>query len=120
MNLSVTDELHESRKLLLREKSLNLHLLVTGITAGDVVKRATANQVFDDIVPDHLVITRDDTYSLAAVERGSEIINHNAINPRAYQPYDHHSEIIDKDIRNRLKIKNSDTFLIFGQKISLT
>ena len=56
-------------------------------------------QFVNNITADAVVLLRHDAHPLAVVERGSEIVHHQAVNPCADKSDDHHTEIVDEESR---------------------
>ena len=56
-------------------------------------------QLVDDVAAYAVIVFRHDAHSLAVVQRGGEVIDHQSVDPGADKSDDHHAEGVDEECR---------------------
>ena len=93
----VADERHDRRELVLGEECLDLQVFLSAVTAFDGIDRASANEGIHDVLADTIGFVGDDVDAFAFIERGSEIVNCQAVDPGSDDTDDDHAEIVDEE-----------------------
>lgn len=93
------DEVHQVGELIFGQQALDLHSLLPGITASDLIEAASAHDFGDNIFPDLFVVLADDADPFAAVQTRHKVVYYQAIEPSTQDADDHQTEGIDKEGR---------------------
>ena len=93
----IANKRHECRELVLRKNRLNLHVLLSAVTALNLIQRTTADQRLYDILTHTFGFVGNHADAFALIERSGEIINRQAVNLRSDDSNNHHTEAINHE-----------------------
>ena len=99
LDLLFADEVHQVGEFVLGQQGLDLDPFLALVAARHFVEAAPAHDLVDDVVPDHLMVVRDDADAFAPAQARHEVVHDQAVDPGADQADDDQPEGIDGERR---------------------